>query len=118
MGDYRCVEGSAMETICAPIATDTKILNEVKEQFPFVDKFIEDNQQKGAVGDDIHMLIGADYYWSFIEGDPIRLNEQLVMLRSEFGFILSGLVQRNNATSEEEISPSVLTTNVMLGQVD
>ena len=50
-----------------------------------------------ANNDEIDLLIGGDYYWSFVSGDSIRLNEKLVVLNSKFGYILSGPVRRYNS---------------------
>ena len=45
--------------------------------------------------EEIDVMIGADYYWSMMSEDIIRLNERLVLINSKLGYILSGPVHCN-----------------------
>ena len=41
---------------------------------------------------EIYILVGADYYWSLVTDDIIRLDEKLVAIRSKLGYILNQVV--------------------------
>ena len=60
------------------------------------------------LGDEIDLLIGMDYYWTFMTGKVQQLHEfyNLVMLESVFGWILSGSL--NGDSTENHI----INTNV------
>ena len=63
---------------------------------------------QGHLGDEIDLLIGMDYYWTFMTGKVQQLHgfRNLVMLESVFGWILSGSL---NADGTEN---HVINTNV------
>lgn len=42
---------------------------------------------------EIDMLIGADYYWSVMNGEIKRLESGLILMNSKFGYVLSGSVE-------------------------
>ena len=61
-----------------------------------------------GLGDEIDLLLGMDYYWTFTTGKVQQLHEfcNLVMLESVFGLILSGSL---NADGTEN---HVINTNI------
>ena len=66
---------------------------------------------QGHLGDKIDLVIGMDYYWTFMAGKVQQLHgfHNLVMLGSVFGCILSGSL---NADGTEN---RVINTNVTHG---
>ena len=56
-------------------------------------KNLPDNEEGCENDNEIHILLGSDFYWNFIGGDSIRLNGKLVILNSKFGYILSGPIE-------------------------
>ena len=114
-GSYHDIEGSAVETICAPLASNELALEELKGQFPVVENFIVQNEQACISGDnEVHMLIGSDYYWSFIGGEPIRLSDKLVMLNAKFGYLLSGPIQRLASEKKSSIRTTSFCQNIVM----
>ena len=76
--------------VCQPLANQE--INFAKENYPYLlDLELADfNHNNSSM--DIDILIGADYYWQFIENHTIRSDNGAgpVALASKLGFILSG----------------------------
>ena len=89
--------------ICLPIKNQP--LNLAKKHFETYNVNFAD---QGHLGDEIDLLIGMDYYWTFMTGKVQQVDEfrNLVMLESVFGWILSGSL---NADGTEN---HVINTNV------
>ena len=95
-GNSFYLKGFAVPVICAPICNQR--IDMVKSQFKQLEELIPND----VVSDDgeIDILVGADYYWSLVTEDIIRLNMKLVAMRSKLGYILSGPVDcRENRTT-------------------
>ncbi|XP_045772950.1 uncharacterized protein LOC123872613 [Maniola jurtina] len=60
----------------------------------------------GSLTDQVDILIGNDYYYSFLHSEKIRISEDLYLVDSEFGWILSGQGPRRDI---EEQHMSVIT---------
>ncbi|XP_045782904.1 uncharacterized protein LOC123879305 [Maniola jurtina] len=60
----------------------------------------------GSLTDQVDILIGNDYYYSFLHSEKIRISEDLYLVDSEFGWILSGQGPRRDM---EEQHMSVIT---------
>ena len=86
------LKGYAVPNICAPIRDQRRDL--VALQFEIVRHLIPLNSTRSS-SEEIEVLIGADYYWSMMGEDIIRLNERLVLINSKLGYILSGPVHCN-----------------------
>ena len=93
-GNLYYINGSAVPVICAPLH-DREAIEAVKVKFPFVENVIEGRKDE-ITSDDIDVLIGSEYYWSFINGDSIRLDDKLVLLNSKFGYLLSGPLKNDS----------------------
>ena len=63
----------------------------VKSQFKQLEELIPNDVVSD--GGEIDILVGADYYWSLVTEDIIRLNKKLVAIRSKLGYIMSGPVE-------------------------
>ena len=90
----KTAENKSMQTkayvpplICLPIKNQP--LNLAKKHFETYNVNFAD---QGHLGDEIDLLIGMDYYWTFMTGKVQKVDEfrNLVMLESVFGWILSG----------------------------
>ena len=46
----------------------------------------------------VHLLVGSDFYHSFVGGNHIELSDQLVLVDSKFGYIPSGLIPKHNGS--------------------
>lgn len=59
----------------------------------------------GSLGERVDILVGNDYYFNLIGTEKIRLQDNLFLINSEFGWIISGRVN----TEENENTLSVIT---------
>ena len=79
----------AVEKICSPISNQTIELT--KETYPHLrDLNLADNPE-GKTELEVHILLGADYYWNIVSNESIRgyLGEP-VATNSRLGWLLSG----------------------------
>ena len=87
--ENKSIETKAYVTplICLPIKHQP--LNLAQKYFV---KYNVNFADQGHLEDEIDLLIGMDYYWTFMTGKVQQLHEfhNLVMLESVFGWILSG----------------------------
>lgn len=67
--------------------------------------FADDN----SLGERVDVLIGNDYYFSFINGEKIQVTDNLYLVNSSFGWVWSGNCTRSLNVSKSELSMSVLT---------
>ena len=63
------------------------------KELPFADKSITGKYNNNNQSIDI--LIGADYYWSFIEDHIIRTKKGPVAIKSKLGYVISGPININ-----------------------
>ena len=61
--------------------------------------------------DGIQLLIGADYYWAFVEGEVLKGSTGPVALRSKLGWILSGPLQGDYCHDDEISRAMLIKTN-------
>ena len=61
--------------------------------------------------DGIQLLIGADYYWAFVEGEVLKGSTGPVALRSKLGWILSGPLQGDYCHDDEISCAMLIKTN-------
>lgn len=59
-----------------------------------------------STGQEIDLLIGNDYYFSFIRDEKIQLDENLYIINTDFGWMPSGISQ---GYKEEENILSIVT---------
>ena len=71
----------------------------MKSKFEFIERLIPASKMCDG---EIDVLIGADYYWTLMAEDMKRLNEKLVAIRSKLGYVLSGSINNNEHTVDEE----------------
>ena len=84
------LKGYGVPTICAPLHQRIDLVKEKFNEFKAVLPVNECGEMNDGM---IDILIGADYYWSLMTEDIVRLDERLVAIRSKFGYILSGPVE-------------------------
>ena len=79
----------AVEKICSPISNQTIELT--KETYPHLrDLNLADNT-KGKTELEVHILLGADYYWNIVSNESIRgYVGEPVATNSRLGWLLSG----------------------------
>ena len=71
----------------------------MKAKFEFIERLIAASK---VCDGEIDVLIDADYYWTLMTEDMIRLNEKLVAIRSKLGYVLSGSINNNEHPVDEE----------------
>ena len=101
------LKGYAVPTICAPLNNykmEVDLLKEKNKNINWSDYLPSDE----IINGNIDILIGADYYWSLITEDVIRLQDNLVLISSKFGYMLSGpMLTSNESESVEATSPNI-----------
>ena len=60
-------------------------------------------KEKNNKNENISILIGADYYWSFVENDVIRNKNGLVAVKSKLGYLLSGPINSNSSKNSNAL---------------
>ncbi len=63
----------------------------------------------------IDILIGSDYYWDFVEGDPIRGQSGPTAINSKFGWLLSGPMKETSYTTR---TSSNVVSNLIISGFD
>ena len=61
-------------------------------------------------GDDIDILIGLDYYWTFVTDEVRRGENGPVAINSRLGCLVSGPIYDNNLESEEDTHAMLIAT--------
>ena len=84
------LKACGIPTICAPLHQRIDLVKEKFNEFKAVLPVNECGEMNDGT---IDILIGADYYWSLMTEDIVRLDERLVAIRSKFGYILSGPIE-------------------------
>ena len=74
--------------ICSPVTARIDVAQFTKLQ----DFELADYDPNGSSGK-IDVLIGSDYYWDVVSGDVVREGTGPVVIRSIFGWLLSGLIK-------------------------
>lgn len=70
----------------------------------------------GSLGERIDLLIGNDYYLSFVKPEHRKINEGLTLVNTEFGWIASG--KRDSSDTKDKNALSVITYSQCHGQED
>ena len=52
---------------------------------------------------EIHVLVGADYYWSVVEGNVKRSSNGLTAIETKLGWVLSGPVNKESSGSDSSV---------------
>ncbi|XP_065675822.1 uncharacterized protein LOC136092029 [Hydra vulgaris] len=102
-----------VKDICAPI--NGQYINLAQEKYKHLHnlRLADSNLQNGNLRIDV--LIGADYYWLFIENSIIRGNHfDPIAIRSKLGYLLSGPINVNNMFKVKKYDCWVNTAHVML----
>ena len=86
-GDGHYLKGFSVPVICAPINNYHIDLEKVTVQGVNLRNFIPEDEE---IEGEIDILIGADFYWSLVSDEVIRLERNLVLIRSKLGYMLSG----------------------------
>ena len=96
-GCHLYMTGFAVPFICSPLM-DQKV-ELVENVFPMLQSL--DLSDIGEKSGEIDLLIGADYYWSVVDGETKRCgNDGLVAVNSRLGWVLSGPYQWKNPDAE------------------
>ena len=91
--------------ICQPLTPQPIDLCMTKYQH-LSDLDLADHPNSGSVME-VDLLIGSDYYWSFVTGETRRGDGGPVAVRTKLGWVLSGMVPGQRS------SHSLLTTHVL-----
>ncbi|XP_066923450.1 uncharacterized protein [Clytia hemisphaerica] len=98
------IKAFAVPTICAPVSGQD--IGTVLEEFPHLKQYTLAENDK-TVEKSIDVLIGGDYYWELMTGDVKKDKSGLTLLKSLFGYVLSGPMKF------PESSTNVVSTHVM-----
>ncbi|KAI5707587.1 hypothetical protein M8J77_005435 [Diaphorina citri] len=77
---------------------DVSFISSLGSKYELADKYFSGRKEDSL---DIDLLIGSDYYSSFIRGVPIEIDRELYLLESSFGFILNGKYRGNTDSSDD-----------------
>ena len=93
-------KGYSVPVICSPLSNQRVDIAE--KLFPVLKGLdLSDNRKDNR---DVDLLIGADYYWTVIEGETRRCNEDgLTALNSKLGWILSGPFNEKGDTKTDVV---------------
>ena len=81
----------------------------VKSKFELVEQLVPQNKE---INGEIDVLIGADFYWSLMTDDIIRLDDRLVAIRSKLGYMLSGFIADDEKVNNSSNCVHVLNVDV------
>ena len=106
-----------MKALCVPKITDAmngRYLDIAIKQNSFLKEL--DLADDGIGSGEIDVLIGADLYWVFVDGN-VKKNDSsgLAALSSKFGWLASGPVPRSNPDRGFK-SDTMITTQVLFSQ--
>lgn len=86
------------------------LLNKIGVTYPLADQSLYDGNDHG-----FDLLIGNDYYTEFMLGEKVKVLDNLFLLNSVFGYILSGKL---TCTSPSDSSQHILSTTSLFVQTD
>ena len=86
-GDGHYLKGFSVPVICAPLNNCRIDFGKMTIEGVNLRNFLPEDEE---IDGEIDVLIGADFYWSLISEEIIRLEENLVLIRSKLGYMLSG----------------------------
>lgn len=72
----------------------------------------------GSLGDQVDILVGNDYYFSIVHERKFKLKENLYLVDSSFGWLLSGQIEFNSVNELSVITYVQSSTEVGLSQPD
>uniref|UniRef100_A0A8D8YQ79 Integrase catalytic domain-containing protein n=1 Tax=Cacopsylla melanoneura TaxID=428564 RepID=A0A8D8YQ79_9HEMI len=90
-------------------AYDTEFLRGVDESFTLADRFLLDKPTQ-----EFDLLIGVDYYAHFILSEKVKIDNNLFVWQTAFGYVLSGTKCNELVQHEDTVSRSVLFTRTEL----
>ena len=104
----------SIEALCAPficLPLKTQPVTFAKNNFEFLREL--ELADTGS-SDDIELLIGSDFYWAFVTGN-IRLGKvgEPVEVESKFGWLLNGLVPKQQSVSTNLIFANENSSRVL-----
>ena len=106
------MRGYSVPIICSRLSNQR--VENAEKLFPVLQDL--DLSDVGDGSQDIDLLIGADYYWTVIEGETKKCNaDGLTAINSKLGWILSGPCITNEKKAKED---KVMVSHVMSVQVD
>ena len=101
------LRGFDVPVICAPLSNQH--LDAVKSKFELVKQLVPQNKE---INGEIDVLIGADFSWSLMTDDIIRLDDRLVAIRSKLGYMLSGFIVDDEKVNNSSNCVHVLNVDV------
>ena len=102
-----------VKDICSPL--NGQYINLASEKYKHLHnlKLADSDLRSGNMKVDV--LIGADFYWSFVENTTIRgYHNDPIALKSKLGFLLSGPIFVKKVFENSETGSCVNTAHVML----
>lgn len=89
--------------ICSVISNPSIDFNQERYQYLYSLPLADDTHGSGEVS--IHLLVGADYYWSLVTGDVVRGDHGLgpVALQTNLGYVLSGPIEGSSDAKESTL---------------
>lgn len=97
---------ASMEAICVPEICKPLVNQNAKyyrDSYSHLKHLTLTDFSRGSEEFSVHVLIGLDYYYSFITGEVLRGNEGPIAVKSKLGWILSGGVAKQNQSNCFEI---------------
>ena len=90
-----------VDVICGPIANQT--IDFAQQHYPHLQNLPLADSASGDKGLEVDVMIGADYYWSFVQNHVVRGESSYspVAIRTRLGYVTSGPV---NVPTGSEIS--------------
>uniref|UniRef100_A0A8D8RXR7 CCHC-type domain-containing protein n=1 Tax=Cacopsylla melanoneura TaxID=428564 RepID=A0A8D8RXR7_9HEMI len=85
---------------------DESFISSLRSKYVLADKYYCGKEEDKL---DVDLLIGSDYYSSFIRGCPIEVAEGLYVLESAFGFILNGKYSSITGSSYNQCPSNFIT---------
>ena len=99
-----------VDVICGPIANQT--IDFAQQHYSHLQNLPLTDSASGDGGLEVDVMIGADYYWSFVQNHVVRGESSYssVAIRTRLGYVLSGPV---NVPTGSEISSCLSISNTM-----
>ena len=99
-----------VDVICGPIANQT--IDFAQQHYPYLQNLPLADSASGDKGLEVDVMIGADYYWSFVQNHVVRGESSYspVAIRTRLGYITSGPV---NVPTGSEISSCLSISHTM-----
>ena len=110
------MKGYAVPVICSPLANQR--VDVAEKLFPILKDLDLSDGKRGP--HEIDLLIGVDYYWTIIEGEIRRCNDEgLTAINSKLGWLLSGPFNEEEKNIEVELDKShVMKVEVLVDTDD